>query len=84
MRFSAAGIILLLHAAGCFYVPALDQHGYTACEQDSDCNVGRSCLAATCVPPPWHDDTYGQGDCWCWRMRRPPRCPVAVPWFLGR
>ena len=59
MRFSAAGIILLLHAAGCFYVPALDQHGYTACEQDSDCNVGRSCLAATCVPPPWHDDTYG-------------------------
>ena len=50
----------VLLVGGCFFSPSLEESGYTQCEADQDCWVGRTCLSGYCVPPPWNDENYGQ------------------------
>ena len=46
--------------SGCFFTPSIGDAGYAVCESRSDCTVGRYCSSGYCVPPPWHDESYGQ------------------------
>ena len=46
--------------SGCFFMPNVDESGYTDCDTANDCDVGRYCASNYCVPPPWHDESYNQ------------------------
>ena len=53
-------MLLLALGPGCFFSPGIEDAGYAACESVADCAVGRYCSSGYCVPPPWHDESYGQ------------------------
>ena len=58
MRLFLLGCVLSW--VGCFFMPAIDDAGYTVCESTSDCDVGRFCSSGYCTPPPWYDESYSQ------------------------
>ena len=59
MKKSALSIGFALWS-GCFFMPNVDESGYTDCDTTNDCDVGRYCASNYCVPPPWHDESYNQ------------------------
>ena len=58
MRLLVCASALVVLGAGCIWNPPLEENGYTACEVDADCALGRSCEVGLCAPPPWHDSAF--------------------------
>ena len=53
-------LVFPLVASGCFFLPAIEDDGYLACEGDADCGPGRACAidVGLCAPPPWNDTGF--------------------------
>jgi hypothetical protein len=53
-------LVFPLVASGCFFLPAIEDDGYLACERDADCGPGRACAleVSLCAPPPWNDTGF--------------------------
>jgi len=48
----------LVSMASCLWLPDIERHGYTPCDDDGDCAVGRTCEIGLCAPPPWFAPEY--------------------------
>lgn len=59
-RWSVAAIAVALTSSACFFMPKIEDTGYTECATDADCAPGRVCGFEICAPPDWNDPDYKQ------------------------
>lgn len=59
-RALALPTLLTLLCGGCFFAPAIEEHGYAKCSSDDACAAGRACYSGRCTPPPWNDAAFAR------------------------
>lgn len=71
--------------SACLFRPAIDDDGYTSCDDTAGCAAGRECQGGLCVPPPWNDPAYARRRLLVVENRadEPLRAGSAVPLRIG-